>query len=131
MSKDRIAIALHITTPTLEKYYMEQLVFGAALHLAEVTEMLFKAAKKGNVAAQKKLYDIGARNVAQQGLLGEDVPEEEQLPAVPSGSEMAVRPGVQGKKVIQRENAATAGIGTEWGNDLLPEDSPHKPRTTN
>lgn len=55
MSQDDIARAIGCSTPTLVKHFEEELTTGAAVKRAEVIGMLFKAARKGNVTAQKAL----------------------------------------------------------------------------
>lgn len=55
MSQDDIARAIGCSTPTLVKHFEEELTTGAAVKRAEVVGLLFKAARKGNVAAQKAL----------------------------------------------------------------------------
>lgn len=58
MSKDECARAIGCSTPTLEKYFEEELANGVAKKRAEVIGLLFKSARKGNVTAQKKLEEM-------------------------------------------------------------------------
>lgn len=58
MSKDECARAIGCSTPTLEKYFEDELANGVAKKRAEVIGMLYRAAKKGNVTAQKKLEEM-------------------------------------------------------------------------
>jgi predicted transcriptional regulator len=72
MSKDDVARALGISTPTLVKHFDEELSNGTAKKRAEVIGMLYKAAKGGNVTAQKKLEEMSraagaAESVKQRG----------------------------------------------------------------
>lgn len=53
MAHEQIAAALRISRTTLLKHFDEELTKGAADRKAEVLDALFRAAKKGNVAAQK------------------------------------------------------------------------------
>jgi hypothetical protein len=58
MSKDECARAIGCSTPTLEKHFEDELANGVAKKRAEVIGMLYRAAKKGNVTAQKKLEEM-------------------------------------------------------------------------
>ncbi|MBE1208121.1 hypothetical protein [Aminobacter carboxidus] len=58
MSKDECARAIGCSTPTLEKYFEEELANGVAKKRAEVIGLLYREAKKGNVTAQKKLEEM-------------------------------------------------------------------------
>lgn len=53
MAHEQIAAAIGISRTTLLKHFDGELTKGAADRKAEVLDALFKAAKKGNVAAQK------------------------------------------------------------------------------
>lgn len=55
MSQDDIARAIGCSTPTLVKHFEYELTTGAAVKRAEIIELMFKAARKGNVTAQKAL----------------------------------------------------------------------------
>lgn len=54
-----IALALGITIPTLRKHFREELDKGPSVRRREVIGMLFAQARKGNVAAAKKLEEMG------------------------------------------------------------------------
>lgn len=58
MSKDDCARAIGCSTPTLEKYFENELANGVAKKRAEVIGLLYREAKKGNVTAQKKLEEM-------------------------------------------------------------------------
>lgn len=95
MSDESIALALGISRPTLLKAYKAELTTVAAEKRAEVLAAMFKAAKKGNVAAQRAIL---ART---EGGGGQGV---EKL----------------GKKEQAQAEAGKAQQGTEWA-DLLPD----------
>lgn len=54
-----IARALSIDPATLQKHFADELADGHAHCRKEVVGLLFTAARKGNVAAQKKLEELG------------------------------------------------------------------------
>lgn len=54
-----IARAIGIDPDTLRKHFAEQLEFGHARRRKEVVDVLFEAAAKHNVAAAKRLEEMG------------------------------------------------------------------------
>lgn len=58
-SDNVIARALRISPHTLRKHFAEELENGHANRRREVIDLLFDAAKSGNVSAQKTLQDMG------------------------------------------------------------------------
>ncbi|RWQ16105.1 hypothetical protein [Mesorhizobium sp.] len=97
MSRDDCARAIGCSTPTLEKYFEDELANGVAKKRSEVIGMLYRAAKKGNVTAQKKLEEmsriagaaeaIGARSAPDKPKPGKK--EERQAAAERVGSKYA------------------------------------------
>lgn len=110
--KTTIARAIGISVPTLELHFAEELDNGWAKKRAELIDMLWKSAKKGNVTAQRTLENMTR-------LVGAAADFERQLP---DGEPAAPAPRVVklGKKEIQREAALVAGQNSEWGEDLAP-----------
>lgn len=104
-SADIVARAIGITEPTLRKHFAEELANGMAKRRAEVMNLLFKSARKGNVAAQKHLEQMTARAAAEAAFTGAD-----EAPA-------AVK---RGKKEQAADAALSAGEGSDWGDDLRP-----------
>lgn len=100
MRQDDIARAVGISTPTLVKRFADELAGGGARRRAEVVKMLFGAARKGNVAAQKKLEEMTARAMAAEAF---------QAPAETP----------KGKKEAAVDAAHRAGRDSEWGSDLI------------
>ena len=106
MSQDEVARAIGCSAPTLVKHFGEALTTGVARKRAEIIGMLFKAAKKGNVTAQKKLEEMSRVVSASESF------------------ERPARPARVGKKEEAAAAAVTAGEGTDWGDDLQIPDSP-------
>jgi predicted transcriptional regulator len=77
MSQDDVARALGISTPTLTKHFEEELANGTAKKRAEVIGMLYSAAKKGNVTAQKKLEEMSRIAGAAEAVKGREKKEPE------------------------------------------------------
>lgn len=97
VSHEEMALGLGISRPTLEKHYAHELTTGAYRKRQEVLNAMFKAAKGGNVAAQKAYVAYTPRAAAP--------PAEPELP--------------EGKKAQRQADAVTAQNGTEWAT-LLP-----------
>lgn len=100
MSQDEIARSVGISTPTLEKYFFGELETGRAKRRREVIKLLFKSARSGNVAAQKKLEDMTS-----------------VTPAPGRGGPAPASPPL-GKKEQAQLDAETAERGTGW-SDLV------------
>lgn len=105
-SKAGIARALRIDEDTLAKHFADELANGLARRRMEVQEMLFKAARSGNVSAQKHLEQRITAAAAAAEWTG-----EETKPSKPARAEKL------GKKGQAAQAAETAG-GGDWGNDL-------------
>jgi AcrR family transcriptional regulator len=106
LAHDEIAQALGISRNTLEKHFKEELSTAAFKRRLTWLQAMDKAARKGNVAAQKALL---ATRMLPHG------PAHPETPAVtpePAGPKL-------GKKDQAQVDAVSAGKGTEWG-DLLP-----------
>ena len=101
-----IAASLGIDVGTLGKHFVQELTFGRARKQREVLSMLFSSAKKGNVAAQRHLE-------ARMGMAGAQASFDEDSDDKPAAREVRL-----GKKEQQAVEAAKAGVGTEWGEDL-------------
>lgn len=113
MCKEEVAMALGISTPTLEKYFEAELLHGRARKRAEAISLLYSSARKGNVSAQKKLVELTGTQAAAAAWEAAAV---EGKP--PPGRKL-------GKKEEQAIAASTAGHGTEWGDDLVPGSTAH------
>lgn len=108
MSQDDVARAIGCTTPTLQKHFAEELQTGAAKKRAEALGLLWKSARSGNVAAQKKLEELTKVAAAEAAFDSLRDPAPAKAPKL-------------GKKEQAAEEAKGAGgPGSEWGDDLRP-----------
>lgn len=104
MSHEEMAIALKISRNTLEKHFQSELSEGAYQKRMEVVSAMHKAAKSGNVAAQKAYMALTPRLSAPP--VSPSAPEEKPL----------------GKKEQADVDAKTAALGSDW-ESLLPSAS--------
>jgi predicted transcriptional regulator len=72
MSQDDVARAMGISTPTLVKHFEDELANGTAKKRAEIIGMLYKAAKGGNVTAQRKLEEMSRVAGAAEAIKGRE-----------------------------------------------------------
>ena len=108
--KTRIARAIGIDSETLDKHFGDELAHGLSRRRREVLELLFKSARSGNVTAQKQL-------AAMTGLAAADAEVRRIGDAQRDEARAAAAPKV-GKKEAAQAAAESAGLGTEWGDDL-------------
>ena len=101
MSHEEIAIALGISRNTLEKHFADQLATAAYQRRMEVLDAMHKAAKGGNVAAQKAYLSTSP-----------------WLSAPPAPAPAEAPAPKRGKKEQQADDAVTAAQGTGW-DELL------------
>jgi hypothetical protein len=106
MSDENIARVLQIDADTLKKHFADELTTAWCKKVAKVISARYKAAIKGNVSAQTKFLE-GARAVGAEAMLSAPAQAERKPRVVPVG-----------KKEAADEAAKTAGLGTEWGEDL-------------
>lgn len=104
MSHEDIALALQVSRVTLVKHFSEELTVGACVRRMEVAEAVYKAAKKGNVAAARAYSQMGAR--------------------AGGSSAAASAGGDEGKKERAQREGAVAQQGTEWESLLQPPNRP-------
>lgn len=106
---ERIGNALGITAKTLRKHYFPQL--KARDHARDRVEgarmsALWAAVQSGSVPAIKYLGEVFARlDLARTAREYEDGPRPKEVDL--------------GKKAAAAVSATTAGLGTDWGDDLL------------
>lgn len=103
-SHDTIARALGIDPDTLRKYYPDELLNGASRQRRLVVDMVYAGARKGNAALIRRVEEMTRASSAVLDAEGEGVTRQSR----------------QGKKEAQREEALTAGVGNDWGEDLAP-----------
>lgn len=105
-SEAMIARALKVDVDTLRKHCAHELENGYANRRAQVTNMLFEAAEKGNAAAIKRLDEMGKISRAAGALkdreAGGVVPE-----AVPAPK--SEKPGKKQERQAAAERVAAAG----------------------
>lgn len=111
---ERIAAALRVTLPTLRKHYFSELkvrdVARDRLDL-RLAMKLWDQVEAGNVGAMREFQRFRDRNDAVVGhndFYAAQRRDEEPMPAP------------LGKKEAEARAALTAGEGTAWGNDLIP-----------
>lgn len=102
VSHEEIAIGLGIAINTLKKHFAFELTTGAYQRRQEVLNAMFKAAKKGNVAAQKAYAAMTPK------------------PAAPPLQPPADTDKPEGKKAQAQAAAVTAQAGTSWESLLKP-----------
>jgi hypothetical protein len=102
MSHESIALALGISRMTLNKYFAHELSVGAFERRMEVMSAMHKAAKGGNVTAQKAYMQIAPPIAAPDAGTQKD-----EQPAKPLG-----------KKEQLAAEAKVAQLGTEWDSLL-------------
>lgn len=93
VTHEEIALGMGISRPTLAKHFAYELTTGAYKRRQEVLDAMFKAAKKGNVAAQKAYVALAPKIAA---------------PTLPTDS------APQGKKEQANADAVVAQKGTDW-----------------
>lgn len=101
---DDIALGLGVTARWLQLRMPDVMKAGRAKKRAEVVGLLFASAQAGNVAAQKHLEQMTGTAAAAESVRNPTAPQE--------------RPVRLGKKEQARQDALTAGVGSEWGEDL-------------
>lgn len=117
MPHDSIAHVLRIARKTLDKNFAQELKNGHADRRAEVIELLWAQARKGNTAATKHLDQITSTALA-----------ESTFDRRPDVAEPAPRAPRLGKKEQAALDAQTAGVGSDWGADLgaIPDETAGK-----
>lgn len=107
-SEASIARALGIDDDTLRKHFADELASGFSRRRREVIGLLYEQARKGNVAAIKKLEEMTRTAEAAAEF---EKPAADRAPA---------KEPKLGKKEQAQKEAETAGAGTSWGSDLEP-----------
>lgn len=102
-SDNVIARALGIDPDTLRKHFADELADGHAQRRKEVIGLLFKSAREGNVAAQKKLEEMGRTADAIEAVKGGEEPKRSKL----------------GKK--EEQQLAAKGVGGKFAPPSAPK----------
>jgi hypothetical protein len=104
-----VAAALGLSEPTLRKYYFRELSEGAQIARRVLMDAMWKKAIAGNVSAAKFIRDEFPKGDAEAFV-------NASRPAQAAAAPLATPTG---KKEAARLAAKTAGLGTEWGDDLM------------
>jgi hypothetical protein len=113
-SKDTVSRAIGCSIPTLELHFEEELKDGWAKKRREVLRWMEAGARKGNATLIKRLEEM-TRLAGAAADFDRGAGDQSETPAAP-------QPRVRrmGKKEQLREDALTAGVDNEWGDDLAP-----------
>lgn len=115
MSERDIALAMGVDAKTLRKHCGLELDTGGAKRRAEVIDVLFRTARKGNVSAIRRLEELTRAGKYMGGAV-ED-PDEGDEAAPPPKEE----PQAQGKKAQRQQRAKkAAGDGGRFEVPLPP-----------
>jgi AraC-like DNA-binding protein len=106
-----IAAVLAISEPTLARAFKIELRLGALQKEAETIKALFRAANKGQVAAQKEL--LARFDAAKLERLGESMRAAAPEPKKPA-------PESAGKKVLAAQAASEVITDSDWADLLKP-----------
>lgn len=112
-SQETIAKALGIDDGTLRKHFADEICTGAARRRRQVVDAIFEGVAAGNAGLIRRAEEITRAAAAQD--TARNSPEKPGAPAVDR----------RGKKEIRRDQAATAGEGSPWGDDLKPLPGAH------
>lgn len=111
MTHAQMAKVIGCEVHTLTKHFRTEIDHGPTLLRDEMVALLGVAARKGNVSAQKALVTISEREAASRAI------ENAHADLVGPAQDVAA-PSKLGKKEQRAIDAETAGIGTDWGDDL-------------
>lgn len=122
ISHQQIAEGLGISRTTLYVHFQAELSVGANKHRLEVLEAMFKAAKKGNVAAAKAYLAADPPPAVPPAMEGDDAAAGS---AAGGAEELAApKPAALGKKAQAQADAMTAHVDTPWAELLMPGKPP-------
>lgn len=107
--QDEIAFVIGIDAKTLRKHYYREIMIAATVANSTVAQSLFQIAT---------MQDHTAAKVAAAKFWLECRAGWKRASTEPQENELLA--GSLGKKAQQARAAATAGAGTEWGDDLIP-----------
>ena len=113
LTETAIAAVLGCCERTLRNCFKVELETGRGVARARVLEQLAAAAKRGNVSAMKALAAAFDRGEHQEQIAGETAAARRER------AEEAVRVRLT-KRALEERAAADAGLGSDWGTDLLP-----------
>jgi hypothetical protein len=108
-----IAAVLGCCERTLRNCFKAELETGRGVKRSQILEQLAAAAKRGNVSAMKALAAAFDRGEHQEQIAGETAAERRER------ADAAVRERLT-KRALEERAAAEAGLGSDWGTDLMP-----------
>ena len=119
-SQEQIAADLDMNRTTFLKHYKADFKLGKLRKRGEAVDLLWGSARGGNVSAQKAMIAlmVEAKGEAGKLPLKPKQPENVEPVAPPPARSLKL-----GKKVQRQIEAENAGVGTDWGADLLPGDA--------
>jgi hypothetical protein len=106
-----IAAMIGCCERTLRNCFKTELSTGRGVARARVLQQLATAAKRGNVSAMKALAAAFDRAAHHEQAVGETAAARRER------AEAAVRERVSKRQLLQRD-ALTAGLDSDWGDDL-------------
>jgi hypothetical protein len=115
-SQSTVARALGIDDDTLRKYFVSELATGAARRRRQVVDAIFDGVGDRNASLIRRAEEMTRAAAAQEAVRDADQPPATAATPVTDR---------RGKKEIRRDEAATAGEGSEWGEDLKPVPGTH------
>jgi predicted DNA-binding protein (UPF0251 family) len=111
MTLEEAAAAFDMAKNTFRKHFAKELVRSRSKKRAEILLAMFKSAVGGNVSAQKAYVALNTIASADAAWTAPEATEA-------GSAAKQVKKDRPGKKELAAEAALTAGIGTEWKNDL-------------
>jgi hypothetical protein len=113
ITEPAIAAVLGCCERTLRNCFKAELATGRGVKRAQNLERLEAAAKRGNVSAMKALAAAFDRGEHQEQIAGETAAVRCER------AEVALRERLT-KRALEERAAAEAGLGSDWGTDLMP-----------
>jgi len=108
-----IAAIFQLSVNCLRKHFADELLHGRARKRGENLRRLERAAEEGAVTAMRVLQLVYDKAEAREQHARESAAERRER------AEAAVRQRVSKRQLLERD-ALTAGLDSDWGDDLLP-----------
>jgi hypothetical protein len=113
IGEEGIAAIFQLSVNCLRKHFADELLHGRAQKRAENLRRLERAAEEGAVTAMRVLQLVYDKAEAREQHARESAAERRER------AEAAVRQRVSKRQLLERD-ALTAGLDSDWGDDLLP-----------
>lgn len=111
-TQESIAEAVGLSVKTLKRIYADELERGAQLIRRAVLAGQVKKAVDGNTQAARFVESVLSKGSASAFAA--------KFAEAPAGDERRSRQARLGKKEAAQLAAENAGVGSDWGDDLLP-----------